>query len=114
MEQIYKLVIAELKNYTVLKIQLANLEERQRAGFANLFPNSREMNEESRLKVQQMERAIEQSLDPLEREVIEKKFLSNHDPTDLEVYMELGIKKAKYYEKKREALARIATALGMI
>ncbi|MEZ2661711.1 ArpU family transcriptional regulator, partial [Aneurinibacillus aneurinilyticus] len=30
------------------------------------------------------------------------------------IYTELGLKKGKYYEKKRLAIFRIATALGII
>ncbi|PLT30709.1 ArpU family phage packaging/lysis transcriptional regulator [Peribacillus deserti] len=113
-KEIHKLVIAELRKYKVLKIQLANLKERNRAGMSDLFPIIRERDEKNYLKVNQIERAIEESLDTLERELIEKKYLSTQDPTDLEVYLEMGIKKAKYYAKKKEALNSIATALGMI
>ncbi|MBM7692833.1 ArpU family phage transcriptional regulator [Peribacillus deserti] len=112
--EIQKLVIAELKVYKVLKIQLANLEERERAGMSDLFPTIRESDGKTNLKVMQIARALEESLDSLEKELIEKKYLSSSDPTDLEVYLDLGIKKAKYYAKKKEALNCIATALGII
>ncbi|WP_409291482.1 ArpU family phage packaging/lysis transcriptional regulator [Peribacillus sp. SCS-37] len=109
-----KLIIAELKQYRILKVQLENIQERERAGIVDLFPSVRETGDTSYLKVLQIQRALEESLDPLERELIEKKYLGQRDPTDLEVYLELGIKKAKYYAKKKDALKALATALGVI
>lgn len=66
------------------------------------------------LKVKQMERALQNSLDDEERLIIEKKYLTATRVKDINIYMELGMKKDTYYEIKQRAIYRIATALGII
>lgn len=78
------------------------------------FPSIRDSFILNELKVKQMERALENSLDDEERMIIEKKYLAASQTKDIHIYMELGMKKDTYYEIKERAILRIATALGII
>ncbi|MFA4135192.1 MULTISPECIES: ArpU family phage packaging/lysis transcriptional regulator [unclassified Brevibacillus] len=60
-----------------------------------------------------MERALEYSLDEVERQIIEEKYLSTSRVKDINVYLDLGLTKDQYYTKKKEAIMQIATALGI-
>jgi ArpU family phage transcriptional regulator len=114
-KEIQDAVIKDLKDYKALKVKLENIKERQEAGAIHLFPNlSIETFDE--LKAKQIERALTNSLDPIERKIIEIKYLDPNDReiTDLEIYLSLGLKKGKYYIKKREATRQLAKALGII
>ncbi|MEZ7173601.1 ArpU family phage packaging/lysis transcriptional regulator [Sporosarcina sp. OR05] len=107
-------VIKELRLYRALKVQLENIEERSEHGVVDLYPVFRKVSPENRLKVQQMERALNHSLDGDERRIIEMKYLSDERNKDISVYMDLGMKKDKYYEVKQQAIKYLATALGII
>lgn len=109
-------VIKDLKNYKALKVKLENIRERKEAGALHIFPSLKNNEVMDELKAKQIERAINQSLDPIERRIIESKYLSteNRELTDLEIYLDLGLKKGKYYMKKKEALIQLAKALGII
>ncbi|MGR9544854.1 ArpU family phage packaging/lysis transcriptional regulator [Priestia megaterium] len=107
-------VIKELKNYRALKVQLANKKEREDVGVVNLFPFLRKEDNLAELKVKQIERALEFSLDEIEREIIQIKYLGSKQTKDINIYLDLGIKKEKYYEKKGAAILNIATSLGII
>lgn len=116
---VQKTVIDELRMYRALKVKIENQKEQQEQG-VSLFPSLRsangmkEIEKAEELRVKQMERAIEVSLDAAERLIIEKKYLSPIEMNDMAIYLELGIKKGKFYEKKRSAIFRLATALGII
>lgn len=66
------------------------------------------------MKEKQIERALEYSLDEVERQIIEEKYLSTSRVKDINVYLDLGLTKDQYYTKKKEAIMQIATVLGMI
>ncbi|MEC0417062.1 ArpU family phage packaging/lysis transcriptional regulator [Bacillus subtilis] len=108
-----KIVIKELKDYRALKVQMENKRECESAGMS-LFPSLRDSHNINELKVKQMERALQNSLDDLERLIIEKKYLTASAVKDISIYMDLGIKKNTYYELKKRAIYRLATALGII
>ncbi|MEC3693558.1 ArpU family phage packaging/lysis transcriptional regulator [Bacillus subtilis] len=108
-----KIVIKELKDYRALKVQIENKRECESAGMS-LFPSLRDSHNINELKVKQMERALQNSLDDLERLIIEKKYLTASAVKDISIYMDLGIKKNTYYELKKRAIYRLATALGII
>ncbi|MGG3629613.1 hypothetical protein CHCC19466_0520 [Bacillus licheniformis] len=108
-----KLVIKELKEYRALKVQIENKKECIREGVM-LFPAIWDSFTVNELKVKQMERALKKSLDDEERLIIEKKYLTAARVKDINIYMELGMKKDTYYEIKQRAICRIATALGII
>jgi ArpU family phage transcriptional regulator len=101
-------------DYRALKVQLENRQEQEQASVVDLFPEIRSPNQENELKVNQIERALNQSLDAIEKKIIELKYLSSVETNDLNIYLELGLKKGKYYEKKRAAVYHVATALGII
>ncbi|MEC0286014.1 ArpU family phage packaging/lysis transcriptional regulator [Bacillus subtilis] len=113
LKAVRKIVIKELKDYRALKVQLENKKESVDAGISP-FPSIRDSFILNELKVKQMERALENSLDDEERMIIEKKYLTASQTKDIHIYMELGMKKDTYYEIKHRAILRIATALGII
>lgn len=113
-KDVQDIVIEELKNYRALKVQMENKREREMAGIVDLFPSLRQADKVNELKVKQIDRALESSLDTTERTIIEQKYLDSKELTDMHIYTELGLKKGKYYEKKRLAIFRIATALGIV
>lgn len=113
-KKIRSIVVKELKLFRALKIQQLNKQELYEKGITiNIFPKLYENDREKELKVLHMERALN-NLDYIERNIIEFKYLKNYDYTDLNIYLELGIKKGKYYLKKKAAIYDIATALGII
>ncbi|OAZ65826.1 hypothetical protein SRCM100169_01543 [Bacillus siamensis] len=69
---------------------------------------------EKSLTAKQMDRALENCLDEDERSILEKKYLSSRKIKDLEIMIELGLKRDKFYQVKRQAICNIATALGII
>lgn len=114
-KEVVNLTINELKKYRALKVQIENRIEQNNAGVINLFPTVRKEDQmKNELKVRQIERALEHSLDYTERKIVDMKYLSSHEVNDINIYLELGLKKGKFYEKKRAAILTIATALGII
>jgi ArpU family phage transcriptional regulator len=113
-KEVQDIVVEELKNYRALKVQMENKKEREEAGIIDLFPSLRQADKINELKVKQIDRALQHSLDATERTIIEQKYLDSKEKTDLHIYTDLGMKKGKYYEKKRAAIFRIATALGIV
>lgn len=113
-KEVQQIVITELRLYRALKVQIENIEEREKHGVVNLYPTIRKVSPENALKVKQMDRALVHSLDTDERKIIEMKYLSDQRVKDITIYMELGFKKDKYYETKQQAIRYLATALGII
>lgn len=113
-KEIQTITIKELKNYRALKVKLENQLELKETGLTGIFPTLRNMDKANELVVRQIDRALTCCLDPIERHIIEMKYLNTDDFTDLNIYLNLGIKKGKYYAKKKTAIYNIATALGII
>ncbi|MFC9657007.1 ArpU family phage packaging/lysis transcriptional regulator [Bacillus subtilis] len=113
-KEVRNLVIKELKTYRSLKIQAENRREQKEKGVIGLFPQLRKSSEYNELKVKQMDRALKHCLDQDEYSIIEKKYLSPEKIKDLEIMIELGLKRDKFYQVKRQAIYNIATALGII
>lgn len=114
-KQVRRLVVRELKQYQALKVQMKNKQERIDKGITdNLFPKLIMNDLQNETKVIQIERAFKYSLDNLERQIIELKYLNPERQNDITIYMDLGIKKELYYEKKKNAIFMIATSLGII
>lgn len=63
-------------------------------------------------RVRNVERALE-TLDPVEREIIQLKYLAKQKYTDIFIYLEMGLAKDSYYEKKKSALSKLARVLGI-
>ncbi|MFS0666295.1 ArpU family phage packaging/lysis transcriptional regulator [Bacillus mojavensis] len=113
-KEVRNTVIKELKTYRSLKIQAENRKEQKERGVIGLFPQLRKSTEYNELKVKQMDRALKHCLDQDEYSIIEKKYLSPQKIKDLEIMIELGLKRDKFYQVKRQAISNIATALGII
>lgn len=107
-------VVKALVEYRALKVQIENMQERIAAGADNLFPTVRKTNPLNELKVKQVERTLNCSLNDDQRKIIEMKYLSGVKVKDIQIYTEIGLDKDKYYEIKRSAIALVATALGII
>ena len=114
-KEVRSLVVKELKKYKALKIQLENKKEQMENGIeGDLFPKLLNNDLQNKLKVIQIERVLNNSLDSVERQIIELKYLSNERQNDLNIYLELGLQKKPYYEKKKTAIFMIASSLGII
>lgn len=113
-KEIQETLIKELKDYKALKVKQENFKECQEAGVIVPFPSLLNNNTIDELKVRQIERSLRESLDSIERGIIELKYLNHREINDLEIFMTLGIKKGKYYTKKNEAIRRLSKALGII
>lgn len=114
-KKVRSLVVKELKLYKALRIHQQNKKELLENGIENhIFPKLLENEEENEFKVIHMERALNYSLDQIERQIIEMKYLGQERQNDINIYMELGLQKTPYYEKKKQAIFMIASTLGMI
>ncbi|MGG5181379.1 ArpU family phage packaging/lysis transcriptional regulator [Bacillus sp. MM09(2025)] len=113
-KQVRQTLINELKLYKALKVKQENLDEQKANGILTLFPRLIDQNVCSELKVRQIERALEYSLDEIEQDIIRMKYLTSRMVKDLEVCEELGLKKDRYYKLKKQATFKLSTALGII
>ncbi|QHQ75069.1 ArpU family phage packaging/lysis transcriptional regulator [Bacillus pumilus] len=107
-------LIKELKVYRALKVLEENRKEQEANGATGLFPSLRNQEVLNELKVRQIERALENSLDEIEQDIIRMKYLTPRVVKDLEVCEELGLKKDRYYKLKKQATFNLSTALGII
>lgn len=112
--EVRKAVARELKEYKALRVAVQNKKELEEEGIANLFPSLQQSDSKKELKARQIERALESTLDQIERKIIEEKYLSPRRVNDINIYLEMGLTKDEYYKKKREAIFQIATALRII
>lgn len=112
--EVRKAVVKELKSYKALRVAVQNKQELQEKGIDQLFPRLQHSETKNELKARQIERALEYSLDEVERQIIEEKYLCTSRVKDINVYLDLGLTKDQFYTKKKEAIMQIATALGMI
>ncbi len=74
-KQVRQTLINELKLYKALKVKQENLNEQKENGVFTLFPRLRDQNVCSELKVRQIERALEYSLDKIEQDIIRSTLL---------------------------------------
>ncbi|AYB38410.1 ArpU family phage packaging/lysis transcriptional regulator [Brevibacillus laterosporus] len=109
-----RVVAKELKKYKALRVVVQNKQEQAENGIVQLFPRLNPTEMANNLKAQQIERALQYSLDEIERKIINEKYLSPTRVNDINVYLDLGLTKDQYYIKKGEAISQIATALGII
>ncbi|MED1801342.1 ArpU family phage packaging/lysis transcriptional regulator [Brevibacillus porteri] len=113
-KEVRKAVVKALKEYKALRVAVQNKQERQEKGIDQLFPRLQKSESTNELKARQIERALQYSLDEIERQIIEEKYLSTSRVKDINVYLDMGLTKDQYYTKKKDAIKQIATALGMI
>ncbi|QQA19281.1 ArpU family transcriptional regulator (plasmid) [Bacillus cereus] len=109
--KVQKEVVSVLKEYRALKMRFSNEVEQEGI---SLFPELRDSRVTSRMKVQQIEKALNNILDEDERNIITMKFLDNKPVKDSFVQNELMMKNSYFYEKKKSAIKLIATTLGII
>ncbi|WP_289136303.1 ArpU family phage packaging/lysis transcriptional regulator [uncultured Brevibacillus sp.] len=109
-----QVVAKELKAYKALRVAEQNRKEQQEKGIEQLFPRLQASDTKNILKARQIERALQYSLDEVERQIIEEKYLSTSRVKDINIYLDLGMTKDQYYPKKKDAILQIATALGII
>ncbi|UED78106.1 ArpU family phage packaging/lysis transcriptional regulator [Brevibacillus sp. DP1.3A] len=109
-----KAVVKELKAYKALRVAVQNKQEQEQEGVSNLFPSLQKSETKNEVKVRQIERALQFTLDEMERKIIEEKYLSPCRNNDINIYLDLGLTKDQYYIKKRDAIFQIATALRII
>ncbi|MBR0592403.1 ArpU family phage packaging/lysis transcriptional regulator [Bacillus pumilus] len=113
-KQVRNALIKELKVYRALKVKEENRKEQEANGATDLFPSLRNQEVLNELKVRQIERALENSLDEIEQDIMRMKYLTPRVVKDLEVCEELGLKKDRYYKLKKQATFNLSTALGII
>lgn len=113
-KKVQNAVKKELKMFPALKVRIENKKEAELAGIKQVFPSFYDSDIKNELKFKQIQSAIDFALDDIEREIIKQKYLTSSNPTDLFIYLELGIKKEQYYEKKKSAIYSMAKALGIV
>ncbi|QTR88982.1 ArpU family phage packaging/lysis transcriptional regulator [Bacillus cytotoxicus] len=113
-KEIRPFVIEELRDYKVLKVKFQNLQERTELGAELLFPELRQTSTPDEIRYRQLKRAFEEALDEDEQRVLEMKYMSAKELNDEYIYTVLGMKKGKFYRKKKSAVVNLAKALGMI
>ncbi|PRS65040.1 ArpU family phage packaging/lysis transcriptional regulator [Bacillus pumilus] len=113
-KQVRNALIKELKVYRALKVLEENRKEQEANGATGLFPSLRNHEGLNELKVRQIERALKNSLDEVEQDIIRMKYLTSRFVKDIEICEELGLKKDRYYRLKKQATFNLSTALGII
>lgn len=112
-KQIESIVIEELNDYKALRVAMKNKKEQQEKAMEGIFPSLCD-GVTNEIKYNQIERAINEALTDVEREIIEKRFLSPSPPKDIIIYSEMGLKRDLYYVYKKKAIKQIARSLGII
>ncbi|MFJ7756302.1 ArpU family phage packaging/lysis transcriptional regulator [Peribacillus muralis] len=113
-KEVRRVVARQLKQYKALKVAVKNKFEQIDEGKENIFPILNSEQSDKTIIVRQIDRALENALDEVEREIIKRKYLSQSRMKDITVYLDMGLTKDQYYNQKREAIRLIATALGII
>lgn len=112
-KEIRPFVIEELRKYRVLRIRFQNQQERTELGAELLFPELKQVDKHE-LKYRQLKRAFEEALDEDEQRILEMKYMSIKELNDDFIYTILGMKRGKFYRKRKSGIVNLATALGMI
>jgi len=113
-KEIRRVVARLLKQYKAYRVAFQNKLEQDAEGIDQLFPMLNDIEKEKFLFVKQIDRALENALNEIEREIIQRKYLDNHRVKDIDVYLDLGLTKDQYYIHKKYAINLIATALRII
>ncbi|WP_306008312.1 ArpU family transcriptional regulator [Bacillus sp. MMSF_3353] len=112
-KEIRPFVIEVLRDYRVLKVKFQNIQERTEFGAELLFPELRKSTDDE-IRYRQLKRAFEEALDEDEQQILEMKYMNHKELNDEYIYTVLGMKKGKFYRKKKTAVRNVAKALGMI
>ncbi|EJR23461.1 ArpU family phage transcriptional regulator [Bacillus cereus VD156] len=78
-----------------------------------MFPELKQVDKHE-LKYRQLKRAFEEALDEDEQRIFEMKYMSIKELNDDYIYTILGMKRDKFYRKRKSGIINFATALGMI
>lgn len=120
-KEIRPFVIEELRKYRVLRVRFQNQQERTELGAELLFPELKQVDkhelkqvDKHELKYRQLKRAFEEALDEDEQRILEMKYMSIKELNDDYIYTVLGMKRGKFYRKRKSGIVNLATALGMI
>ncbi|PER25417.1 ArpU family phage packaging/lysis transcriptional regulator [Bacillus cereus] len=112
-KQIQKEVAKELFGYRVLKVRMQNQEECATESIS-LFPELRDTKKINDYKYIQIKRALDHALDPEQKGIIERKYLTNGLVSDKAVKAQMMLENNWYYAQKKNAIMAIATALRII
>ncbi|KAA0750302.1 ArpU family transcriptional regulator [Bacillus sp. AY3-1] len=112
-KEIRPFVIEELRKYRVLRIRFQNQQERTELGAELLFPELKQVDKHE-LKYRQLKRAFEEALDEDEKRILEIKYMSIKELNDDYIYTVLGMKRGRFYRKRKSGIVNLAIALGMI
>ncbi|HDR4885212.1 TPA: ArpU family transcriptional regulator [Bacillus cereus] len=112
-KEIRPFVIEELQQYKVLRVRFQNQRERIEVGMELLFPKLRKI-DIYELKYRQLHRTFEHALDQDEQRILEMKYMSATELNDDYIYTILGMKRSKFYRKRKSGILHFATALEMI
>ncbi|HHB2168506.1 TPA: ArpU family phage packaging/lysis transcriptional regulator [Bacillus cereus] len=111
-KEIRPFVIEELQEYRVLKVKFKNIEEQAALGVELLFPELRKCTEDE-IRYRQLKRAFEEALDEDEQQILKMKYMNRKELNDEYIYTVLGMKRGKYYRKRKSGVLRFAKALSM-
>lgn len=113
-KEIRREVARQLKIYKAYKVAVENKIEQIKEGAEGIFPILNDEQTNKPIIVRQIDRALENALNDIEREVIERTYLAKNRTKDITVYMDMGLTKDQFYIYKGNAIKLIATALGII
>ncbi|MRB24953.1 ArpU family transcriptional regulator, partial [Bacillus thuringiensis] len=68
---------------------------------------------EDEIRYRQLKRAFEEALDEDEKQILKMKYMSRKQLNDEYIYTVLGMKRGKYYRKRKSGVLRFAKALSM-
>lgn len=110
---IQKAVVKVLRDYKALAVRMENQSECERESI-QLFPELRDTRKINDYKYLQIKRALEHSLDPEQKEIIERKYLNYGLMSDKAIKAQMILENNWYYYQKKNAIMAIATALRII
>ncbi|PGY28472.1 ArpU family transcriptional regulator [Bacillus cereus] len=111
-KEIRPFVIEVLRDYRVLKVKFQNIQERTEFGAELLFPEFRKSTDDE-IRYRQLKRAFEEALDEDEQQILNMKYMNHKELNDEYIYTMLGMKRGKYYRKRKSGVLRFAKALSM-
>ena len=103
----YALCDRRTEKYKVLRVRFQNQRERMELGADLLFPELRKLNVHE-LKYRQLQRAFEHALDQDEQRILEMKYMSATELNDDYIYTVLGMKRGKFYRKRKSGILNFA------
>ncbi|MED0988318.1 ArpU family transcriptional regulator [Bacillus nitratireducens] len=112
-KQIQKAVVRVLRDYKALSVRMTNQSECERESI-QLFPELRDTRKINDYKYLQIKRALDNSLDPEQKEIIERKYLKGGLMSDKAIKAQMMLENNWYYYQKKSASMAIATALRII